>query len=623
MSTELGRVNLTGCNYQLRYDLLGQDSAYPGKSTVRLYGVLEVTNNYVNWSRGSASVHTSGLASIGTYYSKGTHTVITRDFEFTHDSNGNCSFYIGASLSTTFVSGDCGGTITLPHINSGAHTDSVTTPNDKNIEGIYKINYTKYNNNFTYKLRVSIPNVIALETIDYNTSGANYTMSNAAKNILFARKDPNDSNSEPLYLKNNLVELGFAIETWNGQTRLSSGNEIKIQNCQLFDADPVFTGNNITLEEETIANGGLGTTVGSSSNNVKAVNNYSKIKITLPSSDKAVGSKGAKISKYLFISGNCSDEASYSTSDIIVYLDKTKGSLGSDLKIIAQDSRGNSSTLTYDTNTTKKYQLLSYTPLSINSFDVHRVGNVNKQTKLSFDVAWNNKIGTITNTISIKKYYYKRVNSDTWLEGSTINPTINTNNIVLNETTINGDLGAEGFNINNAYDIRIVIADKILNAKGANDYFYYYGIINAGSPAVSVYRNNVGLGLPYDPEIGGRIQLNKDIKVYDGNNFLDYFPGCLLPFRFIQDSVVKSANGTSALLFGNWDAVKTAFANAGQPLPSNAVKEKLGVFLVNGDGQAASTHIEGATWSGGGLYAVFDPAHNGNLRINYVLMYFL
>lgn len=98
----------------------------------------------------------------------------------------------------------------------------------------------------------------------------------------------------------------------------------------------------------------------------------------------------------------------------------------------------------------------------------------------------------------------------------------------------------------------------------------------------------------------------------------------LLPFRFIQDSVIKNvASGNSALLFSNWDAVKTAFANAGQPLPSNAVKEKLGVFLVNGDGQAASTHIEGATWSNGALYAVFDPAHNGLIRINYVLMYFL
>jgi len=99
----------------------------------------------------------------------------------------------------------------------------------------------------------------------------------------------------------------------------------------------------------------------------------------------------------------------------------------------------------------------------------------------------------------------------------------------------------------------------------------------------------------------------------------------LLPFRFIQDSVVKSVggDGTSVGLFGSWDAVKRAFANAGQPLPSNAVKEKLGVFLVNGDGNAASTHIEGATWSSGGLYAVFDPAHKGNIRINYVLMYFL
>lgn len=115
MATVLGTVNLNGCNYQLAYDLLGQYSS-SNQSNVRLYGILNVTNNYIEWTRGSASVHISGLQEIGTRYEKGSHTLITRDFTFTHDDKGEFSAYIGASLSTTFVSGDTGGTLTLPKI---------------------------------------------------------------------------------------------------------------------------------------------------------------------------------------------------------------------------------------------------------------------------------------------------------------------------------------------------------------------------------------------------------------------------------------------------------------------------------------------------------------------------
>lgn len=130
MATSLGRVYLSGCNYELAYDLISQ-SVENNTSSVRLYGILHVTNNYISWSSGSASVHTSGLQAIGTYYSRGDHTLITRDFTFTHDGNGNFSTYIGASLSTTFVSGDCGGTLTLPNIPRQANITSAPNFNDE------------------------------------------------------------------------------------------------------------------------------------------------------------------------------------------------------------------------------------------------------------------------------------------------------------------------------------------------------------------------------------------------------------------------------------------------------------------------------------------------------------
>lgn len=131
MATRIGIIQLAGCSYELACDLISQ-SIETNSSVVRLYGILHVTNNYVAWDSGQASVHTSGWQSIGTYYAKGDHTLITQDFTFTHDSYGNFSQYIGAGLSTTFVSGDCGGQLTLPKIDRYAiMTDAVNNPNDE------------------------------------------------------------------------------------------------------------------------------------------------------------------------------------------------------------------------------------------------------------------------------------------------------------------------------------------------------------------------------------------------------------------------------------------------------------------------------------------------------------
>lgn len=217
MATSLGRVYLNGCNYELAYDLLSQSVAN-NTSTVRLYGILHVTNNYISWSRGSASVHTSGLQAIGTYYSKGDYTVITRDFTFGHDSNGNFSAWIGASLSTTFVSGDTGGTLTLPHIN---RTAVINTFTGNDIEGDFRVTYTTRSSGFSYKLRISIPYVRVLETFNYS-SGTTFRLSDASKNIIYGYAK--EQNLEK-------VPLGAVIETWSS-SKVGDSSEL-INQCNV------------------------------------------------------------------------------------------------------------------------------------------------------------------------------------------------------------------------------------------------------------------------------------------------------------------------------------------------------------------------------------------------------
>lgn len=86
-----------------------------GYHTIRVYGVLNVTNNYIAWSRGTARVWDNTVG-IGTYYSKGSYTLVSKDINVYCDNNGHASVYVDGSLDTTFVSGSTGGTAYLPDI---------------------------------------------------------------------------------------------------------------------------------------------------------------------------------------------------------------------------------------------------------------------------------------------------------------------------------------------------------------------------------------------------------------------------------------------------------------------------------------------------------------------------
>ena len=43
-------------------------------------------------------------------------------------------------------------------------------------------------------------------------------------------------------------------------------------------------------------------------------------------------------------------------------------------------------------------------------------------------------------------------------------------------------------------------------------------------------------------------------------------------------------------------------------------------IAMNGDGNASSVHIDGVTWVGSELYAVFDRAFTGNMRVNFLII---
>lgn len=474
MATVLGTSYFDGyANYQLAYDLLSQDIS-TNSSRVRLYGILNVTGSSIGWSSGTASVHTESQG-IGTSYSRGSYIVIQRDFTFYHDGNGNFSAYIGASINTTYKSGSTGGTLTLPKINRGAKTDSVE---GTDIDGNFKVNYTKYMDNYSYKLRISIPEVLELEKIDYNTSGETFTLSNTTKQELYSRIGTSNS-----------ISLGFAVEAWNNGSVVTRGNEVIIT-ARLVDANPIFS--NFTFEDVNA------TTVALTGDNTKCINGYSNIRATITTSNKAEAQKGATMSKYRFVVGNTSSDIAYSSdSEVSSIIAKVESGT---FNVYAIDSRNNS-TLVTKLATSE----IVYTPLYVDKQNCkierndNRVG-ANAILTLNGSV-WNGSFGDVTNSITSVTYKFKKTNSSQWITGTTtITPTISDNSF-----TFTGQIASDNqdttWDLDSSYNIQVTINDELSN--GTVEF-----VLNSAIPTISIDRNGVGIMCAYDSSIGGSLQVN-------------------------------------------------------------------------------------------------------------------
>lgn len=200
---------MNGCNYQVGYDLIRTDQA-GGYHTLRVYGVLNVTNDYIAWTRGTARVWDNTVG-IGTYYGRGSYTLVSKDIDVYCDSAGNSSVYVGGSLDTTFVSsGEVGSTAYLPNIPRAASIKSFAGTSLTNSFNATFDSKSGYN----YKLRISVPHVVELQKFSNYSSGTNVKLSDSA--VIEAKK----------HAVNGKVSIGGVIETYSGSTKIGESSEI-------------------------------------------------------------------------------------------------------------------------------------------------------------------------------------------------------------------------------------------------------------------------------------------------------------------------------------------------------------------------------------------------------------
>lgn len=554
----VGTVYLNGCNYQVGYDLLSQNT--PGNySTVRFYGVLNVTNNYISWSRGTASVWGASKG-LGTRYNKGSHTVVQQDANLYHDDKGKYSATLSGTLNTTFVSGTASGNFSLPKINRYPVLQSGQNFTD---EENPTIKFTSYG---TFPLRAKLE------------AGGNTQLiirdlpSKTATSYTFELTDEEREKLRKLIPTSNSLQVTETICAMSGNKELSASP--KTYTMTLVNGNPVFS--NFEFEdvnEKTVALTG---------NNKINVNGYSNIKVTIPIANKAIAQKNATMVKYqLQVLNNDVLEIPYSDTE-----DVSGTMIGANqgiYNLYALDSRNNSTLVTK--LATKS---INYSPLTINQVQAKAVrdeSGVGTNCTISFDgTFWNDTFGEVTNTIDGFEYEFKKSESSEWIKGTTkLTPTINGNNFTFNGS-IKSNNADYSWDLESAYNIKIKISDKLSSGE-------VNVVLNSGRPNLAIAKNGVAIMSKYDEDLGGYGQIN--------GNPLAYYP---------IGAIYISASETSpeTLFGGTWEQIKDTF------LLSAGDKYKAGTVGGEATHKLTASELPAGTAGGGTNNKTWAIAHWDN-----------
>lgn len=283
--------------------------------------------------------------------------------------------------------------------------------------------------------------------------------------------------------------------TQNGKTYTNSKDFI----FTVTNSNPTFS--NFTYVDNN------STTVALTGNNQKLIRYYSRVKATISTANKAVAKNSATMKKYRLVVGNKSTESDYnSNSDVNISISNIENNV---ISVYAIDSRRNSTqkSITLDSS---KY--LAYNKVTINAVTLKRSsGGIGEETTLSYNGSfWNNSFGSVKNSISSVKYYYRKVGTSTWNKGKTaLSPTIS-GNTFSQTIVIQGDKSGSGFDAGISFEIKLVAYDQLMKSESNTNVFTT--TLQAGTPLLAYHKNGIAIGKKYDTSFGGALQTDGAIN---------------------------------------------------------------------------------------------------------------
>ena len=520
------------------------------------------------------------------------------DVTIPHQPDGTASISITAWFShSQFNSSEQGFVLTLNTIPRAANITGFTCSTNY-LDGTMSVSYDS-KANFSYKLRLSIPNVVRIYLGDLGVQSAG----SKSTSHTFTQ-----SELEAIYqqTKNSATQqIGAVIETYNGGSKVGESSELIITLTIPTSIVPTFTSV---------------TRVGVNLFNQKYLKNISSIQFTM---NGASGVYGSIISSYK-ISGAYSASGTSNT-----FTTGTFGTAGTKSFIITvTDSRGRSASETVN------ILFYDYEPPSL-IMDCYRCREDGTRDDIN---------GTY---LYIKPTY-------SYTDDLDIGNSITNRKVVINNITQTGAVFtnfASGqviitgtYALNLAFDVIVAVTDGVGNSSEARATIKVsakpFNIkVNKKGAAFGIYstKDNT-LEVGWDLQVDGDAYVQGTLKatgnIYGGEEqnrrvaFYDEVEEKVsLPSVYtIFGSVIAQPNDDGCNLF-SWSSIQSKFNNRyGITITDQT---KVHAFISNGDAGANATHIDGVSWQGGdssknlatNLWAIFQTTTSNPIRINYVIMY--
>lgn len=278
--------------YYLRPGLVSQDQLN-NCSIIRSHAYIEVIGaSYISWTSGSFSNHVwSG--GLGTYYAKGTHLIHYGDFNVSHDGGGVFpGAHVGGGISTTFLmSGNCSMTLARGEYATIPRASEINsfTASTANLNATYTYKYTPKLATYYNRLRVSIPSVKQIFTVNLGQKAVSqqtgtFVFTAAQLSLIL----------DTISNTNGTVNIGCVIETYSDSTyasKIGESSEAKIN----MEVPTTITASNPTVKDNN------DTVTAITGNSAYIVQNKSNLTIVVPTAtvtDIATTTKKATIKKY-------------------------------------------------------------------------------------------------------------------------------------------------------------------------------------------------------------------------------------------------------------------------------------------------------------------------------------
>lgn len=434
--------------------------------------------NGVNFSSATATLDGTQKGYGFTNMPRGETVILDINRTITHNTNGSSPTKNIATRWTASYggSGSTSANITFPAIKRMA---TITNAPNFNDEQNPTITYSNPAGNSVGSLQACISLTGATDDIPYreiSKTGTSYTfnLTEEERNIL--RNACTTSNSR-------IVK--FFVRTTVSGTNLYSYID---RTLTIVNANPVFS--DFTFEDVNT------TTLALTGNNQDIIKGYSKVRVTIPTTNKAVAQKGASMVKYRLSIGDSSVDIAYNDTEAVSSMISNVSS--GTINVYAVDSRNNSTMVTKLANREINYEPV-YTNINNSSFkrDDNRVGD-NGVLTLS-GTFWNDNFGDASNSLSVS-YRFKKSDSSTWINGTTsIVPTVSENTFSFSGMLASDNVDTT-WDLQSSYDLEITVSDELTTS--ITNY-----VLASAIPTLSLDKEGVGIMCQYDTSIGGGLQV--------------------------------------------------------------------------------------------------------------------